>query len=167
MKGDENIPKEMQAQWHKFVDEVNNAVEACFDVDADHPIIVLGAQWGSMGKADSDLPDCVVTSNLPVCLVPDALLDMMTRANADHDEHHGLNIETDDEGMPLGFPMDADSVPDSVREQALKIAESLGLPPEAITYLQVPNTSDLEDPQGALNIPLPGDPTTVEGTDAD
>lgn len=157
------IPQEMHEKWHKFVDEVNAAVEACFDVDADHPVIVLGAQWGEMGKADSGLPVCVVTSNLPVCLVPEALTDMLDRAEADHAAHHGTAL--DENGMPQGFPMDATEVPEAVKAAALALAEKFGLTPEQIKYVQVPDTSDLDNPQEALSIPLPGDPTTVEGTD--
>lgn len=156
------VQEQYHEKWHKVIDAMNDVIEAEF-TDEERPVFVIGAQWGEMGKADSDLPVCMVTSNLPVCLVGEALNDMMAYTEAEHARYHGTDIG--ENGEPMGFPMDAAEVPEEVRQAALELAEKFGLGPEAIKYLQVPNTDDLANPQEALNIPLPGDPTTVEGTD--
>lgn len=162
----DTIPEEMHQKWHDFIDAVNAAMDAVFNVEEEHPVIVLGAQWGEMGHADSGLPVCVVTSNLPVCLVGQALEDMMEQAEADHDRHHGgLGLRED--GTPAGFDVSADEVPEAVREAAYRIAEEMGLGRDAVVFRATPDIRDLENPQEALNIPLPEDPGTVEGTDAD
>lgn len=151
---DEETKAAHEAKWHTFVDRVNTALDEVFDFEAEHPVIVMGMQFGEMENP-------VVTSNLPICLTEDAVLDMVDVARAAHAHYHGVA----EDGEPLGFPMDEADIPEEVRAAALAAAEAAGIPPEMIRYIQVPDTSDLDDPQGALNIPLPGDPTTVEGTD--
>lgn len=160
---DEQVQNEYESRWHRLIEAFNNAVEEVFDTEAEKPIIVIGAQWGEMGhdtEVGNDLPNCLVTSNLPVCFTEQAVEDMLIAARRAHAAHHGGDLD-----MPQGFPMSLDDVPEEVRQQALAMAEAAGLGPESIRVYEVPDTADLDNPQAALNIPEVGNPEGLEGTD--
>ena len=137
----ENLSEEQHAKWHEFIDRVNAVVDDVF-TEEDHPAIVLGVQWGDMGRGENNLPVCLTTSNLPACVTPDAVRDMLAFSEAAHEEFHGLPVESG-EGV-LKQPMDPDNVPEEIRQQAIEWAESMGYSAEDITFVEVADTSDLD-----------------------
>lgn len=158
---DEQVQNEYESRWHRLIEAFNNAVEEVFDTETDRPVIVIGAQWGEMGhdtEVGHTLPQCLVTSNLPVCFTEQAVEDMLISARRIHAEFHGEAFEE------AGFPMSLDDVPEEVRAAALAAAEAAGLGPESIRIYEVPDTSDLDNPQAALNIPEVN-AEGLEGTD--
>jgi len=144
------LPEEVHDQWHQFIEGVNRVVAEVFAED--QVAVVIGAQWGGMGAPDSTLPDCVVTSNLPACLVPDALADMQAFAESAHDDYHGIVREE----------VSADAVPQEVRDEAVRFAESVGLSAENVKFIVVDETGDLSDEAIAALEQLPLFPATVE-----
>lgn len=138
------LPEAEHDRWHQFIDGVNRIVAEVFgETEA---AIVIGAQWGGMGAPDSPLPDCVVTSNLPACLVPQALADMVEFAESAHDDFHGVVREE----------VSAAAVPQAVRDEAVRVAESMGLSAENVRFIVVDETGDLSDEAIAqLELPFP------------
>lgn len=139
----DDLTEEMHEKWHTLIERVNEAVESVFDFDADHPAIVLGVQWGDMGKDDNDLPTCVVTSNLPVCITPSAIEDMLSFAKAAHEEHHGMPVHDEERVIREDIPLDR--VPEEIRQQAIEWAESLGFTAEDVRFTEVADIGDLVD----------------------
>ena len=154
-----SLTPEMHEKWHAFIDVVNEAVEHIFDLDNDHPAIVLGVQFGEMGMND-DLPVTVVTSNLPVCIVPGAIKDMLVSAEEAHSEVH-------ENGSTITAEMNPDAVPEDIRAKAEEYAQSLGLDVSQIKYVEVADTSDLNDlplfdPEALTQSPDEEPPTAPE-----
>lgn len=142
----ENLDPEVHEKFHRFIDGVNALVDEVFDAEADHPAIVVGVQFGDMGRPDNEGPTCLVTSNLPVCITPGAVQDMLDFANSAHDEHHGMPV-TSGEGV-LKEPLTADQVPEEIRQKAIEWAESMGFSADDITFVEVADVSDLDAAEG-------------------
>lgn len=147
-------PQEYEQKFGAFVDRMNEAMHDIFS-EEDHPTVILGLQFGEMGKPDNDLPPCAVTSNLPECLVPEAIEDMMEVAEYLHAQAHGVTVEElrARESMPSMKVSDLSQVPEEIREQMTALAERLGIDPANIEYHETVSTDDLSDPATALHLP--------------
>lgn len=132
---------EYQSKAQAFMDRVEAAIGEVFDIadDGDRPVVVIGLQFGDMGKDGSNLPTCVVSSNLPICLVGEAIHDMHDEAILQHDAYHA---ESGDNPLMVTDPAD---VPEEVRDFAATLAETLGVPVENIQFRSSVDTTDLSD----------------------
>lgn len=146
----DTLPEAEHQQWHQFIEGINRVVAEVFGET--QIAVVIGAQWGGMGAPDSPLPNCVVTSNLPACLVPEALSDMVEFAESAHDDYHGIVREE----------VSGDAVPQAVRDEAARVAESLGLDASAVKFIVVDETGDLSEEAIAALEQLPLFPATAE-----
>lgn len=147
------LPEEMLTKWETFIAGLNALVEETF-TNEENPGIVVGAQWGEMGGGNG-LPAVVVTSNIPVCITPDAIHDMLLYAEQAHNRYHG------GEGDSPMEPMTAEEIealPEEVLAEARTIAEQFGLDVTQIGFVKAVDLADLDDPASALNIPEVRDP---------
>lgn len=131
-----NIPDEEHEKFHSLLDRFNTALAEVYGTDPETmPSIVLGVQ--PRGMEDG----CLVTSNIPVCLVPDAIVDMHTEAIRQHEEVHGDGVSED--GSQVRQRVSLDAVPEEIRQRAIEYAQELGIPVEEIAYVEMVNVSDL------------------------
>lgn len=154
------LPEAYAERWTTFIEGLNRLVDETF-TNEENPGIVIGAQWGEMGSGNG-LPSVVVTANLPTCIVPDAVNDMLHYAEQAHNRYHGGEGET-----PMAPMTDEEiaEIPEEVLAEAKALAETFGIDVSQIGFVKPVDLSDLDDPQAALNVRLPGDPEGVEGTD--
>lgn len=145
----EMLGAEDLALWQQFVDGLTELTNNVFS-EHGGATIVVGAQFSQMGQDESQ-PRCLVTGNIPVCAVGQALADMVDETERQHRRAHGL-----DEDGPVEERVSLDQVPEEVRQQVLDLISNLGVNPDQVTILRAVDTSDLDEL-----------PTTVEGTDAD
>lgn len=148
------LPEEMNTKWETFIAGLNSLVAETF-TEEEHPGIVVGAQWGQMGDADSGLPVVVVTSNIPVCVIPDAIHDMLHYSEQAHNRYHGGSGETPMEPMSEA---EIEALPEEVLSEARALAEQFGLDVSQIGFVKAVDMGDLDFPQGALGIPEPVNP---------
>jgi hypothetical protein len=131
---------EYETKSRAFMERVEAIVAEVFDVEADQPIVVVGLQFGEMGRDDSALPTCVVASNLPLCAVGGAIHDMHDEVAMQHEAMHGVQDGSD------GFMLtDLADAPDEVRQYAEDLAENLGIPLSAIQVREQIDTTDLSE----------------------
>lgn len=140
-----NMTPELVMRWNALIDGFNRLLDEQFPNRGDgeeqeRPIFVLGAQFGEMGN-DPNLPVCVVTANLPVCVWEQACADMVDVASALHREHHE-SMGNSDPNM-AGQEVPPGVVPQHIREEAEAFAEANGLPPEAVVYVEYADIEDL------------------------
>lgn len=132
MNNDVNtLPQAEHDRWHQFIDGINRVVSEVFGTE--DIAVVIGAQWGEMGRTGSNLPNCVVTSNLDVHACPNAVAEMQEFVDAQHEQAHGIVKE----------PMIPENVPEHVRQEAIAFAESIGLTEADIQFVAVDDSSDL------------------------
>jgi hypothetical protein len=105
-----------------------------------------------MGSAGSGLPIVVVTTNIPVCVAPDAIHDMLHYAEQAHNRYHGGEGDTPMEPMSEA---EIEALPEEVLSEARALAEQFGLDVTQIGFVKAVDLSDLDDPASALNIPDP------------
>lgn len=129
------ISEEDHERWHRFMDAVNEVANEHFPESEGGASLVFGGQFGGLGADGA--PSCIIASNLVPCGTVQALEDMLALAERSHDEFHGRPHHTVEEDRP------AESVPEAIRAQAEKVAEMLGLPLEAIRYVEVADIDDL------------------------
>lgn len=144
---DTEFPPEYREKWEAFLEDLGIIATKHFGED-DRAHVVLGAQWGDMGKDDTgDLLPCIVTSDLDICLVGQALGDMVEYVHKEHRLYHGESVD-DDEDPPISEVIvsvpsgqtEAD-VPAEVKAMAEDMAASLGVP---VVYI---GSADLDDPE--------------------
>lgn len=121
---------ELHQKFHATVDGINRVLAEVFGDDL--PAIVVGLQPRGY-EPQGDDPTCLVTSNLPVCLIPDAVADMHGEALRLHDEAHGVVREE----------VTFDSLPADVQEQLRQVAEESEVPLDSMRFVQVADASDL------------------------
>lgn len=124
-------------QFHRLLEGLNGVLAEVYG-EENLPAIVVGVQHQGDGEHE-----CLVTSNLPVCLVPDAIVDMHAESIRQHDRVHGDGVSED--GSEVRQRVSLDNVPPEVRERALQLAQELGISPEEIAYVEVADISDLRD----------------------
>lgn len=153
MSEPDNLPEDYLAKWETFVAGLNTLVEGIFTAE-ENPGIVVGAQWGDMGDGNNGLPAVVVTTNIPVCVAPDAIHDMLHYAEMAHNRYHGGEGES-----PMAPMTEAEiaALPEEVLAQARAVAEQYGMDFSQIGFVKVVEMDDLDDPMAALNIPNPED----------
>lgn len=130
------ISEEDHERWHRFMDAVGTLAEEHFPEDMGGISFVMGGQFGGLGQGDA--PNCIMASNLVPCATLGALEDMVTMAEAVHDNFHGTPHRTIEQQLPL------DSVPEEIRAKAVQVAEMLGVPVESIRYVEVADVDDLD-----------------------
>lgn len=165
----ENLSEADHERWHRFIDGVNAVVNDLWtEGEAGQPVIVVGAQFGDIGKAE-DQPTCLVTSNLPVCITPSAIEDMLDFAQGAHEDYHGQRLSGENfVAEPLGM----DAVPEEYRERITEAVRRMGIDPETIQFVGIGDTSDMDDLEALFNMPSedeqveqPGNPEGHESTE--
>lgn len=135
------LPEEMHERWHTFVERINEVAHDVFGED-DDLFLVLGAQWNGISWGEDGNPECLLTSNLPLCLIADAIEDMHAEAVRLHESIHGDGMKPDG---TVTQRVSLDNVPEEVREAALAFAAEHGIPPEDVAFVEVADASDLLD----------------------
>lgn len=123
-------------KWHRFLDGITALTNEVFDVEIDKPAVVVGVQFGDMG-GEEDLPNVLVSANLPICLVLDALEDMLDFAHAQHKAFHDNGGDED----RVTVPIDAENVPDSILDKIREMYPDIDL--SQIKFMQVTDINDL------------------------
>lgn len=127
--------EEYRTKAQDFMSRAEAALAEVF-AEEDNPVLVVGLQFGEMGT-DESIPNCMIASNLPICLVGEALEDMEAEAARQHSAFHG------EDGEQPYMDTDAADVPEELREFAAKLADDLGVPVENIRYRAAVDTADL------------------------
>jgi hypothetical protein len=128
---------EYEIKSRAFMAKVEGAMAEVFEVE-DRPVVVIGLQFGDMGAEGTNLPPCVLSSNLPICMVGSAIHDMHDEAVEQHNAFHA----SDEDGF---MATDLADAPEEVQEYARSLAESLGVPIESVQVQQFVDTADLAD----------------------
>ena len=127
----QNLPAEEVEKFRALCEALNTEVERIWGEEAKLPSVVIGMQYGNMGL-DENLPDCLVSSSLPVCAVEDALADMMDFAHAAHLAYHGETEDEDEEPEGSIQTRTLDEVPEEVRVVVEEFAKSFGVDPSEV-----------------------------------
>lgn len=149
------LPEAEHEKFHRLLAGVNAVISEVFDLEADHPAIVLGVQWGEMGNKESEWPDCAVTSNLPSCLIGQALEDMADFAEAQHDEFHAMNkaqlieaaqnaVGSHEDANTVSEEVSFDSLPDKAKEVVRAFMDELGISEDNVEF-EVHSVADMSD----------------------
>lgn len=128
-------------KFHRFIDKVQAAMEEVFDIENDQPVVVIGAQFGDMGKEEG-LPSVLVSANLPPCLVSDAIKEMFEFSEAQHAAYHGGHEVLGDNYVTQ--QMDLANVPEEVIAELKKMfGDDLDL--SQVVFTEAVDISDLTD----------------------
>lgn len=130
-----------------FIQKVDEAMHEVFDVETDHPAVVVGLQFAA---SESDAP-VFLSSNLPICLVGAAIHDMHDAAAEQHDAFHEAT------GQFMDVDPGDESIPQEVRDFAARLAADNGLDPSQVVIQAQVGTDDLNDDGIARLIGTPYD----------
>lgn len=125
-----------EAKWKKFQDGITALTSEVFDTEADQPAVVVGVQFGDMGKEEG-LPNVLVSSNLPICLVLDALEDMLDFAA---DRHSAFHKNGGDENQ-VAVPLDAANVPDEILDKIREMFPDIDM--DRVKFSEIADIKDL------------------------
>lgn len=140
----ENLTPEMNAKIEAAITQVRDVLGGIF-TDDDQAVIMLGIQFGEMGR-DESLPLCALITNVRPCVAEGVLADMHEQAGLIHKEfHEGFGLNPEDFVREIVGP---DAVPAEVRKDAEAYAERLGLPVDRIEYVVHAPINDLNEAEG-------------------
>lgn len=136
------IPEDIHETWHRFIEKVNDAAVEVFGTSDSALALVIGVQFGDFKWGENGNPECLLTSNLPLCLIPDACNDMVSEAVRLHEEQHGDGMQADGS---IRQRVGLDAIPEEAREEVERFMAEHGISAEEVAFVQIVDASDLAD----------------------